>query len=57
MNINKFEDIISWQKSKVLVLFTYKLFEYHKDFGFRNQILRTSVSVMNNITEGFIKNL
>jgi len=34
MKINKFEDIISWQKSKELVLFTYKIFEHHKDFGF-----------------------
>ncbi|MCF6367092.1 MAG: four helix bundle protein [Bacteroidales bacterium] len=53
MGIHKFEDIISWQKSKILVLDIYKLFEKHKDFGFKNQIERASVSIMNNIAEGF----
>ena len=53
MKIEKFEDIISWQKSKILVLATYKLFEKHNDFGFKNQIERAAVSVMNNIAEGF----
>ena len=38
MGIYKFEDIISWQKSRVLVISVYKLFEQHKDFGFKNQI-------------------
>jgi len=31
----------------------YKLFDNHKDFGFKNQILRASVSIMNNVAEGF----
>lgn len=53
MGIHKFEDILSWQKSRILVLSVYKLFEKHKDFGFRNQIERAAVSVMNNIAEGF----
>jgi len=53
MKINRFEDIISWQKSKVLVLTVYRLFNKHNDFGFKNQIERASVSVMNNIAEGF----
>ena len=53
MKIEKFEDILSWQKSKILVLAVYKLFEKHKDFGFKNQIEKASVSVMNNIAEGF----
>ncbi len=53
MKIERFEEIIAWQKSKVLALDIYKLFGEHKDFGFRDQILRASVSVMNNIAEGF----
>jgi len=51
--IRRFEDIISWQKSRQLVVDIYKLFEKSNDFGFKNQIQRASVSVMNNIAEGF----
>jgi len=53
MGILQFEDIISWQKSRQLVLDVYRLFEKHNDFAFRNQIQRAAVSVMNNIAEGF----
>ena len=53
MAIEKFEDIIAWQKAKELTLQIYKLFEKSKDYGFRDQIQRASVSVMNNIAEGF----
>ena len=53
MVIDRFENIIACQKSKVLCVGIYKLFSNHRDFGFRDQILRASVSVMNNIAEGF----
>jgi len=53
MGILKFEDILSWKKSKDLVLNIYKLFEESNDFAFKNQIQRAAVSVMNNIAEGF----
>lgn len=53
MKIEKFEDIIAWQKSKHLTLQVYKLFSLHKDYGFKDQIQRASVSIMNNIAEGF----
>lgn len=53
MKIEQFEDIIAWQKSKALTLEIYTLFKDLKDFGFRDQICRASVSVMNNIAEGF----
>lgn len=53
MRIERFEDIIAWQKSKELTVKVYSLFSESKDFGFNNQIQRASVSVMNNIAEGF----
>jgi four helix bundle protein len=53
MRIERFEDIIAWQKAKELTVRMYSLFSESKDFGFNNQIQRASVSVMNNITEGF----
>ncbi|MFH1947492.1 MAG: four helix bundle protein [Candidatus Magasanikbacteria bacterium] len=53
MKIEKFEDIIAWQKAKLLTLDIYKSFQTCKDYGFRDQIQRASVSIMNNIAEGF----
>jgi len=51
--IERFEDIIAWQKGKELTLLVYRAFSSNKDFAFRDQIQRASVSVMNNIAEGF----
>jgi four helix bundle protein len=56
MVIKQFEDIIAWQKAKNLTLTLYKLVKSSKDFTFRDQILRASISVMNNIAEGFERN-
>lgn len=53
MKISRFEDIIAWQKAKVLTVEVYRLFSDSNDFGFKDQIQRASVSVMNNIAEGF----
>ena len=53
MKITRFEELIAWQKAKVLTVGIYQAFETSKDFGFRGQIQRASVSVMNNIAEGF----
>jgi four helix bundle protein len=54
--IAKFEDIIAWQKSRVLC---QRIFEYMnrgdfaRDFKLRDQINASSGSVMDNIAEGF----
>lgn len=53
MKIEKFEEIISWQKGKELTVLVYSEFKNCKDFSFKNQIERASVSIMNNIAEGF----
>ena len=50
-----FEDLPVYQKAKDLCISIYK-FEndkYRKDFGFKDQIQRASISVLNNIAEGF----
>lgn len=51
----KFEDTLAWQKSKIFVIDIYNQFKLCKDFSFKDQILRASVSIMNNIAEGFEK--
>ena len=54
--IQKFEDIQAWQEARTLVKMVYQLTnkdKFSKDFGMRDQIRRASVSVMNNIAEGF----
>lgn len=53
MRINRFEDILAWQKVKELTLLLYKLFANNRDFSFRDQIRRAAISIMNNIAEGF----
>ena len=51
--IKKFEDILAYQKAGLLALAVYKIFSKNRDYGFRGQICRAAVSVMNNIAEGF----
>ncbi|MCG2712087.1 MAG: four helix bundle protein [Candidatus Omnitrophica bacterium] len=56
MKVEKFEDIIAWQKAKKLTLDIYLEFKSCKDFGFKDQIQRAAVSIMNNTAEGFERN-
>ncbi len=53
MRIDRSEDIIAWQKAKDLTVHIYKIFDSSKDFGFKDQLQRAAVSIMNNIAEGF----
>lgn len=53
MKIEKFEDILIWQKAKELTILVYQLFGKLNDFRFRDQIQSASVSIMNNIAEGY----
>ncbi|MFA5173434.1 MAG: four helix bundle protein [Candidatus Paceibacterota bacterium] len=53
MKAERFEDLIFWKRSKFLVVEIYRTFRNVKDFGFRDQIQRAAVSVMNNSAEGF----
>ena len=54
--VEKFEDLIVWQESRVLVNQIYLQFSTLKDWGYRDQIQRAALSVMNNIAEGFERN-
>ena len=51
-----FEELVIWQLSKELVKEIYLLFRSNTDYGFRDQIQRAAVSIMNNISEGFQRN-
>lgn len=53
MKIEKFEDIIAWQRARELTKIIYQELRNSRDFGFRDQMQRASVSIMNNIAEGF----
>ena len=51
--IQKFEDLICWQKSRLLVREVYKALKDCRDFGFKDQIQRAAISILSNIAEGF----
>jgi four helix bundle protein len=51
--VEKFEDLICWQKARELTRAVYKALANCRDYGFRDQIQRAAVSVMSNIAEGF----
>ncbi|HXF28548.1 MAG TPA: four helix bundle protein [Chlamydiales bacterium] len=53
MKIERFEDIVAWQKAKLLTVKIYHLFQSHKDYSFCDQIKRAALSIMSNIAEGF----
>ncbi|OYU85453.1 MAG: four helix bundle protein [Flavobacterium sp. BFFFF2] len=54
-----FEEINSWQKSRVFNKLIYQITEnanFKKDFDFIRQIRRSSISISSNIAEGFERN-
>src|ERR1041385_6908458 len=56
MRIERFEDILAWQKARELTRQVYtctKVGAFERDFGLKDQIQRASVSTMGNIAEGF----
>ena len=53
MAIQRFEDIIAWQKSQDLAVEVFAIFGNSKHFGFRDHICNAVVSISNNIAEGF----
>lgn len=49
----QFNDLVVWKLAKEITIVIYQAFQLCKDFGFKDQIQRASVSVMNNIAEWF----
>ena len=57
--VQKFEDLVAWQKARLLTKQIYGLTiggRFSRDHGLKNQIQRAAVSVMSNIAEGFERN-
>jgi four helix bundle protein len=55
-SVQRFEDLEIWQLARELVRYVYELTrkeEFSKDYNLKGQIRSSSVSVMNNISEGF----
>ena len=57
--IAKFEDILAWQKARILTKSLYAITSspaFRQDRALRDQLRRAAVSVMSNIAEGFERN-
>jgi four helix bundle protein len=55
-SIRRFEDLIAWQKARVLTRTIYQITKqgaFAKDLALSRQIQRAAVSIMSNIAEGF----
>ena len=56
MTVNNFEELNVWKDAKNMVVAVYKTTSkspLNQDFGFKDQIQRATISIMNNIAEGF----
>ncbi len=53
--IKNFEELEIWKMARELVNLIYSDFRACRDFGFRDQITRAGISIMNNISEGFCR--
>ena len=51
--IKSIEEMYIWHMSRDLVNEIYKMMSVCSDYGFRDQIQRAAISIMNNIAEGF----
>ena len=53
MTIQNFEELLIWQEARTICKRIYADFRRINDYGFKDQIQRAVVSIMNNIAEGF----
>ncbi len=55
-NIEKFEDLNIWKEGVCICTKIYEVFKDCTDFGLKDQLQRSSVSIPSNIAEGFERN-
>lgn len=48
----RFENLFVWNEARATVISIYQMMQHNRDNGFKDQIQRAAVSVMNNIAEG-----
>jgi four helix bundle protein len=56
--INRFEDLICWQKARIILKDIYRITSFDrfsKDWTLKDQIRRAGISAMLNIAEGFCR--
>lgn len=53
---SRFEDLAVWKRSARLSADIYKHFAFCKDYGFKDQITRSGLSIPSNIAEGYDRN-
>ena len=53
MSGRNLENLKVWQDTRIFVNEMYDMMQACRDYGFKDQIQRASVSIMNNIAEGF----
>ncbi len=53
MSGRNLENLKVWQDTRIFVNEIYDMMQACRDYGFKDQIQRASVSIMNNIAEGF----
>ncbi len=54
--VNRFEDLIAWQKARALTKDIYRVTSggaFGQDYGLTDQIRRAAVSIISNLAEGY----
>jgi four helix bundle protein len=53
MTYKGFENLEVWQRSKTLTIMIFTAFKGCKEYGLKDQIIRSSLSIASNIAEGY----
>lgn len=53
--VTSFEDLLVRQRAEEITVIIYNIFKNNKDYWFRDQIQRASISIMNNLAEWYEK--